>query len=413
MSWSSSLTDAFAQGSPPTVPEAGSTFNDPIFDTEILRVTDASTEVGAGNFGTAYSYWPTFNANNTKLLALGSSSRIFDFDPDAFTLGSSIVAPSGVVSYEYNVYWSRTNPNIMYGVNGLEIRSMDVSAGTPSWTTIATYTEGELGIAGANYFFQIHISDDDNVLSATVRNSSDAAIGIVAVRLNASKEVYYSEETTAIDEVQIDKSGVYLVHKTGNQGAGVIEVRIINIITDAVEELEDDAPDYAPGHSDNGSNFIVGEDNWRSGVTVRPLDNPQSNANLLLTDGGTFTWFTSGHISMRMSTDTWALYSFYSSVSTTRFNNELFFLNTSDGSVRRFVKHYSGTDYDYLPKANVSMDGKFVAFTSSYTGASSGRHDLYIARVPADMGIWDGSESSNINVMLSGGASFRGGVSIR
>lgn len=72
-----SASTAFAQGpgiktdygvypepTPPSLPPAGGTFIDPTFGTTIMRVTD----VNDGNFNvTAYSYWPTFNKDNTRL----------------------------------------------------------------------------------------------------------------------------------------------------------------------------------------------------------------------------------------------------------------------------------------------------------------------------------------------------------
>jgi hypothetical protein len=404
--WSTSKTDTFAQGSPPTLPAAGSTYCDPVFGTEILRVTDSSTDGGA-NFGTAYSYWPTFNSDNTKILAVsGSNARIFDFNPTTKVLGSSIAAPSGVVSYEHGVYWSRTNPNYLYGVSGLNIRRLDVSVGSPAWSTIRTYTEGDVGTGAAN-FIQIHLSDDDSRMSATVTNSSDTKIGIAAFMTTSVSTLYY-EATSNVDEVQIDKSGVYLVHKTGVSGANQIEVRVINVDTDTVVDLEDDSPDYSPGHSDNGSGVVVGMDDWRNSITWRTLASPQGGGTELITDPTFNVVF--GHLSMRKNGDDWALVSNYDTVQTEKFNNEIFFLKTdqANAEVRRFVKHYSGLAYEELPKANVSMDGKFVAFTSNMLGGSSGgRQDLYIAYVPSGMGIWSDAPPA---LKLGGAIRFSGSV---
>lgn len=400
--WSSSTTAAYAQGSAPTLPAAGGTFCDPVFGTEILRVTDASTQGGI-NFRTAYSYWSTFNSNNTRLLALNSTTagaRIFTFDPNGFSISGSFEAPSGVTSYETKAVWSRTNPNLMYGVEGLSIRVLDVSAGTPAWSTIATYTAGELGITGAAQFQQIHISDDDNTLSAHVQNSGYSTIGIAAVRINASKSVYYAETTSTVDEVQIDKSGRWLVHKTGVQGSGLIEVRVIDTTTDTVESLIDDSPDQAPGHSDNGNGIICGHANYLDAYTCRSLSSPHSYTTII--QDGTYSWLQSQHFSLLLNNENWLLVSQFGGVSTARFNNEIYFIQTqASGGVRRFVKHYSNdTDYASLPKANVSKDGKFVAYSSTYN-PSGGRIDLFIAKVPSGMGIW--TDTATCTVRYFGG----------
>src|SRR5258708_2961402 len=46
-------------------PSKGGSYNDPVFGTKIIRITD-------GNDGStaniAYSYWPAFNYNSTKLI---------------------------------------------------------------------------------------------------------------------------------------------------------------------------------------------------------------------------------------------------------------------------------------------------------------------------------------------------------
>lgn len=393
MPWSSSTTATITEATPPTLAAAGDKATCPTFGTELMRVTSASTDGGA-NFVGGYSYWPTFNSNNTKLLAIkaDATGRIFDFTPSTFTLGSSVVAPSGVASYEHAVYWSRTNPNLMYGVSGLAIRVLDVSAPTPAWSTIATYTAAELGITGADNFVQIHISADDNILSATVKNSSAVDLGFAAVRINASKVVYYAETTSDVNEVQVSKDGRYVYQITGNQGAGIIEGRLVDLQgnpSPTVEQLEDDAPDYATTHHDTGSTLIGGADNWRNSVHVRPMASPHTTT--VLVEDGSFTWLQPSHFAMATG-DAWLMVSTYSATAGAQMDNELWFAKTDMGSgftVRRFAHHYSVfSTYYTSPRANISLDKKYVAWTSNW-GTGGGRLDLYVAAVPAGMGIWD------------------------
>ena len=61
----------------PALPRAGGTYRDPVFGTEIMRATDES-DCPVQGCGTYYSHWPTFNANNTRLLIHGRApSRLF------------------------------------------------------------------------------------------------------------------------------------------------------------------------------------------------------------------------------------------------------------------------------------------------------------------------------------------------
>jgi hypothetical protein len=52
------------------------------------------------------------------------------------------------------------------------------------------------------------------------------------------------------------------------------------------------------------------------------------------------------------------------------------------GRVRRLFHHRSVFQKYYdTPRANISRDGRFVAFSSNW-GVADGRHDMFIARIP-------------------------------
>src|SRR5688572_10612384 len=64
-----------------TIPPAGGSYTDPVFGTTIIRVTDESD----GDLcAAAYSYWPAFNKDSTRLLvACDDIPRLYLFDPEA------------------------------------------------------------------------------------------------------------------------------------------------------------------------------------------------------------------------------------------------------------------------------------------------------------------------------------------
>src|SRR6185436_14183952 len=109
-------------------------------------------------------------------------------------------------------------------------------------------------------------------------------------------------DTTELDEVQVDKTGGWLVVKTGKQGTGSIEAKVINLETGKAENLTDDAPDYAPGHSDNGAGMVIGADNWRNQITFRKLGTPHTHSTVLDLKAD---WSQDYHLSMLAEDDAW------------------------------------------------------------------------------------------------------------
>jgi hypothetical protein len=52
------------------------------------------------------------------------------------------------------------------------------------------------------------------------------------------------------------------------------------------------------------------------------------------------------------------------------------------GRVRRLFHHQSVLKAYYdSPRANISRDGRFVAFSSNWGSLASGRHDMFVARI--------------------------------
>src|SRR5690348_447553 len=104
----------YTEGSLPALPAAGGTLVDSTFGTIIMRLTDA-------NDGTdcrvEYSYWPTFNVDSTKVMALCVNSidrtKIWTFDPVNFKRGTAIMMPATLQSYD--AIWSGTSNHTIYG----------------------------------------------------------------------------------------------------------------------------------------------------------------------------------------------------------------------------------------------------------------------------------------------------------
>ena len=100
---------------------------------------------------------------------------------------------------------------------------------------------------------------------------------------------------------------------------------------------------------------------------------------------GLVTGNKTGHFSMRAADENWGLVSHYNDnggAVSAPFDNEIFQVATdASGQVRRICHHRSVfNDYSDAPFANISKDGRLVAFSSNW-GNANGRRDVFVARI--------------------------------
>jgi hypothetical protein len=367
----------YAEPPPPALPPAGGTFVDPVFGTTIMRVTDQND--GAFN-ATQYSYYPSLNKNNTRLfITAGGNATLYSFDPVAFKLSNKrrlfLSEPRGGHSFgAEDAIWSGVDSDVIYGHDGSKLWSYNVAAN--AYTLIKDFGP-ELPPCE---LWQMSRSLDDNVFAFTLKRSGKP-VGYIAWRRNTNS--LCKVDTENLDEVQVDKTGQYLVVKQDPASASGVEVRILNLITRSVEDLTDGTPDYAPGHSDNGAGLIVGGDNWQNRFTYRRLSSPHQMHSVI--EFGQ-DWSVGSHVSMLSDGDEWVLVSTFvaNSLPSGRvFRNELLVVAV-DGSKR--VRRLAHTHSEYrgywdAPRGNISRDGRYAVFTSNWGSAE--RRDVFICKIPS------------------------------
>jgi len=369
------VTDLGAHPEPalPSLPNAGASVQDPTFGTTIVRITDSGD---GSDCTTAYSYWPSFNADSTRLhMSCSSGTLLFDFAPATAQASNrrplfAKPTPNGTTPNWEDAIWSDVDPDLLFAHDTQRLWKYDVAG--ESYTLVKDFSS----VLGSGHVRQMSKSANDDVFGFTTQDASFAATGGLAYRAS-DDAVLVQLSQAGLDEVQVDKTGGWLVLKTGNQGAGAIEVKVANLGTQAVEDLSDDGPDFAPGHSDNGAGIVVGADNWNNHVTFRRLSTPHAHTTVLDLASD---WGQDFHVSMHASDDAWALLSLYESGAHTPglFHDEIVQVKT-DGSqeVRRLAHHHSQfSDYWDSPRGNVSRDGCFIAFTSTW--GPSGRRDVFV-----------------------------------
>ncbi len=117
--------------------------------------------------------------------------------------------------------------------------------------------------------WQMSQSEDDNTFAFTTKDTKYNETGFIVWRRDSNKVLLKRPEPLGLDEVQVDKTGHGLIIKTEQQGRGKIQDRVADLETGKTENLIDDTPDFAPGHSDNGHGFVIGADNWKNRYTTK------------------------------------------------------------------------------------------------------------------------------------------------
>lgn len=354
----------------------GRHFTDPDFGTKLIQVTNSSDGQSCTN---AYSYWPSFNKDDTKFfLFCDNKSFLYDFDPNNFQITARHdlfpTMPSGGMPNGEDSIWSGTSNNILYAHTGIKLWRLNLN--NNSYDLIKDFSAN----FDNKFLWQMSKSLDDNRFAFTLKDP-DQDYNIIGYFVwdKTKNKIIYQINTNTLDEVQLDKSGKYLVVKTGDETKGDVRVKIVNLDNSEVTDLIYGSPDFAPGHSDNGSGILVGADDWNNSLTLRDLSNPKSFKTILSFGSD---WTEASHISFLADDESWLLLSLYTpgGLKSGKYHDEIIMVST-DGSatVKELIYHHSVVnDYSDQPHADISRDGKFAIFTSNWDGT---RRDVYLLKI--------------------------------
>lgn len=380
----------------PPLPKAGDKFTDSTFGTTILRLTDGTD----GNTGmeVQYSYWPVFNSNSTRIHVNGkygpSRSVFFTFDPATLTAaGPSVLLtppPEGFLLERSDMIWSGISADLIYGHNG----HVDAIVAVPRqlWTyNVASdqYTKikdfsGVLLQDGSSLLLpdgnlaQMSKSLDDQVFAFTLTdsNANGGAPAGYFVWHRGRDQILVREVVPGLDEVQVDKSGRYLIVI---YDGGTDEVFDLAASPPTLIDRLTRADGFGFVHRDTGMGTMITAFQ-NNALGFRQLATPRDVTSLI---PGYWPYSTQqDHVSMLADNERWALSSRFSTSGgpvLNQFDNEIVQVAT-DGSnrVRRIAHHRSLVSiFEDQPKASISRDGRYVAFTSNW-GVVNGRRDVYI-----------------------------------
>jgi len=298
-------------GPPPSLPQAGASAVDPIFGHRLIRLTDATLCPGGATH--AYSYWAALNVDDTRLLAdCDGVPTIFQVDLASGTVVSLGPAFQATPLWWEGTIWSRSSRTIAYGVYAStgNARLLAYDFGNQTYTILKdlhTDTRFTNVFGSSSYLWQLSADTAQKRFAATVKaTSSGNELGaVVWDRTTDQIWTYALPSGQALDEVQVDHTGRYLVMKLdGRQWQ--------------VWRLTDPSPGPVmadgPGHSDNGDAVLF--QGHGNGLTVRTLDPPGGAVQIFAAarvDGKTNP-YADAHASV-LAADGWVYFSTYTDAS--------------------------------------------------------------------------------------------------
>lgn len=402
---------------------AGTACTDPVFQTLVIRITDATNCPHADGCYHDYSYTDVFTRNNLRLVVGSPGTRYwFDFNPAPTppVLGARHTFPDTpapdnfVVQGDFVTVWDPTDETgrrtFVYDGAHFKIWSLDVVTGASSYTLVKQFSVPAELPAGTTSFNLTgnSVSRDGDVFSFTFGLAVDGtSLGCFAWRRSTDTilHLYTGDEA---NECQNDKSGEYMVRKANTNS---LVSPITNLLTGVTTTVTQCPPsgvggtptDWSMYHSDFGTRFAVtvnGLYNDCFGSSGQRFRINMSNLHVTtpLTPYGLVTG-AEGHISMRGDDDQWAVFEFYRTppIIPGLFAEEVFAAAT-DGSfrVQRYAHHQSATGapagYRAQPKATASRDLSLITFDSN-NGNPAGRTDVFVVVVarrsatPASVGM--------------------------
>jgi hypothetical protein len=242
----------------------------------------------------AYSYWPALNADNTRLFVqCGGQPTLFQVN-----LQTGSIQSLGPAFQAVQLWWEGTARFILYDFGNHTFVVLKDLLTDPAYT-------GFWGSSGT-YLWQMSLSANEERFAATVRESgSGTELGAVIWDASTGQVWNYRIPSgEALDEVQIDRSGSYLVIKLlGRRWQ--------------VWKLSDSSPSAVmadgPGHSDNGDALLY--QGHGSSLTSRPLDPPGSPAAVYAAPQveGKVNGYADAHTSA-LALDGWVYYGTHTTV---------------------------------------------------------------------------------------------------
>ena len=210
------------------------------YNTTGVRLTNGADCGGAQDCvnDIGYAYWRNSNnhvGSDTMLIVVtldrargGNGPTLFGYDKntDAVTVLGPLFDATSPLSWATGEGWyfSATKPHALYVNNRQKLYRYDVLG-----RTLETVFDVASQFGPNRYIWQTNSSDDDDVHSATLRDSSTFAMLGCMVYRESTKAFSYFPASGDLDECQVDKRGRWLLIKENVDGVFGEDNRIIDL----------------------------------------------------------------------------------------------------------------------------------------------------------------------------------------
>lgn len=400
---------------PMPAPAVNAVFNDPDFGSQMVRVTDSQILTGAGHPNLNYitnssAEQNTWNTDSTKFYVIGTGGNYLLYSFDAATMQVTWDqipnSNNSAIPVEGDAF-SRTDPNVVYGwVNGPGHTIAEYNISSNTTTNLVDTSSCVPGLSLVSSMDDVSVSAGDQRLLTYEGGPVQDTDMFVVVYDRTSGCRWYNTQTGQIGG-QWGPSGPattrasFLLHNariaiSGDWAVldGTTQRYVWEIGTQNVYLCSINSSPYCGGHTVGGYTHLINSSGTVDdmNVVIRPFSLPNSSIPLIHPLPTPVEWTYDKHWSwndddlsdsMPVCGSTYLEQVGGRSITRT-WDREVVCIRTDgvQSEVWRFAHNrsvYNG-DFESTPRGNVSQDGKFFMFTSTWEnqlGLQTGSRTLY------------------------------------
>jgi hypothetical protein len=247
------------------MPQKGTTFTDPDFHTQIVRITDKSDGYSGAGIENEYARVDPENSDGTYIILRGNDGEWYLYDAATFQMKKLLAGITG--GEEPEPRWDASNPKIFYYLYGTELRSYNID--TDASTTIHDFKEEFPSVAYISTKSEGDASLDRRFWSFMVEDSSYSVTSIIVFDKTSNSIVgQKSGFPDSLNWVSMDMSGKHCIIGYDTHVAQVFSRDFSN---------GRDLPERANGHMDlaltsDGRDVMVYQNTATDWIAMADLD---------------------------------------------------------------------------------------------------------------------------------------------